>query len=85
MDPYGFGERLGNVLGLLKFGPSFIVHHRGGSFPNSDFPDTMAYPEGHHAGRQARRGRHGPGLTVCDSACRLFGQVTGQKRKPPDF
>jgi hypothetical protein len=34
---------------------------------------------------QARRGHHGPGLTTCDSACRLFGQVTGRKRKTPDF
>ena len=50
------------VLDLLKFGPSFIVHHCGGSFPNSDFPDTMACPEGHHAGHHARRGHRGSGF-----------------------
>ena len=53
--------------------------------PIRDFPDTMAYPEGHHAGHQAQRGHHGHGFTVRESACRLFGQVTGRKRKTPYF
>ena len=79
------GFEVGHVLGLLKFSPSFIVHHRDGSFPSSDLPDTMACPEGHHAGHLARRGHHGPGFTVRDSTCRLFGQVTGRKRKTPYF
>jgi hypothetical protein len=39
------GLEVRHVLGLLKFGLSFIAHHRCDSFPNSDFPDAMAYLE----------------------------------------
>ena len=62
-----------------------VLDHLCGSFPNSDFPDTMAYPEGHHAEHQAQRGHQSSGFRVYDSTYRLFGQVTSRKRKTPDF